>query len=410
MIAARPPEAGSSPSPGGSRIGDDYDMAVTARGRPGSTPSAIARPSRVPRRGARLSTALSRRRLDELLRRVRGLRIAVVGDFFLDAYYDCDRHLDEASLETGSTCYQVVRTRRQAGAAGAVAANLAALGAGSVHAVGFCGEDGEGWELRRALEGLGLETAGFLTVARRRTPTYGKLCCVRRDGGRLVLGGELQRLDIRNRRRTPKAVLDRLIGYLRGAGEWDALVAVDQVPEAGCGVITSRMRSCLEDLARRRPEMVVLADSRRRIHRFGRLPIKPNHHEAAAALGLPEARSIGAAATQARRLAARRRPVFLTLAERGLVVAVPEGPVHHVSGFPVPGIPVDPVGAGDSSTAALASCLAAGASPVEAALVANLAGSITVQQIGTTGTATPAQIRRRWREVDEGEDSPGPGR
>ncbi len=336
-----------------------------------------------------------------------------MGDFFLDAYYDCDRHLDEASLETGATCYQVVRTRRQAGAAGAVAANLAALGAGRVHAVGFCGEDGEGWELRRALEGLGLEMAGFLTVARRRTPTYGKLCCVRRDGGRLVLGGELQRLDIRNRRRTPKAVLDRLIGYLRGylrgAGEWDALVVVDQVPEAGCGVITSRLRSCLEDLARRRPEMVVLADSRRRIHRFGRLPIKPNHHEAAAALGLPPARSIGAAATQARRLAARKRPVFLTLAERGLVVAVPEGPVHHVSGFPVSGIPVDPVGAGDSSTAALASCMAAGASPVEAALVASLAASITVQQVGTTGTASPAQIRRRWREVEEGKGPAGGG-
>ena len=375
----------------------------------GSREPAIERPSRVPRPGAALRTALPRRRLDELLRRLAGLRIAVVGDFFLDAYYDCDRDLDEVSLETGATCYQAVRIRRQAGAAGAVAANLAALGAGGVHAVGFCGHDGEGWELRRAMEELGLEMAGFLTVPQRRTPTYGKLCGVRRDGGRLHLQQELHRLDLRNRGRTPKAVQDRLIAYLREAGEWDAVVAVDQVPEAGCGVVTSRMRAGLQDLARRRPEMVVLADSRRRIHRFGRLPIKPNHHEAAAVLGLRPARSIHEAAAQARRLAGGRRPVFLTLGERGLVAADPEGAVHHVAGFPAAGGPVDPVGAGDSSTSALASCMAAGASLLEAALVANLAGSITVQQIGATGTASPAQIRRRWREVDGADDSPAGG-
>ena len=383
-------------------------MAVTAPGPSGSSAPAVERLRRVPRRGARLGTALSLRRLEELLASVRGLRIAVVGDFFLDAYYDCDPGLDETSLETGNTCYQVVRTRRQPGAAGAVAANLAALGAGSVHAIGFCGEDGEGWELRRALEGLGLEMAGFLTAAERRTPTYGKICYVGRDGGRLVLRQELERLDIRNRRRTPRWVQERLTGYLRGSGEWDAAVVVDQVPDAGCGVVTAGMRSCLEDLAARRPERVILVDSRQRIRRFGRLPIKPNRREAAAALGQPPARSVRAAAMQARQLAAGRRRVFLTLAARGMLVADPDGPLHHVAGFPPPsGVPVDPVGAGDSITAALASCLAAGASPVEAALVANLAGSVTVQQIGTTGTASPAQVCRRWREVDGGDGRPG---
>ena len=377
---------------------------------PGSRLSAFGGPLRVPRRGTRLSTVLPRRRLDGLLRRLRRLRIAVVGDFFLDAYYDCDPRLEESSLETGNSCHQVVSTRRQPGAAGAVAANLAALGAASVHAVGFCGDDGEGWELRRAMEGLGLEMAGFLTVAERRTPTYGKICSLGRDGGGLRLHRELHRLDIRNRRRTPKSVQRELIGYLRGAGEWDAVVVVDQVPEAGFGVVTPAMRSCLEDLRPGPSEMVVLADSRRRIRHFKGLAIKPNHHEAAAALGLRPARSIREASAQARQLAAGRRPVFLTLGERGLVVAAPGEAVRHVTGFPVPGVPIDPVGAGDSSTAALASCLAAGASPVEAALVASLAASITVQQIGTTGTASPAQIRRRWRGVEGGEGDPGGGR
>lgn len=364
---------------------------------PGSRPAAGV--PRIPRRGARLSTVLPRGRLDELLRRFRGLRVAVAGDFFLDAYYDCDPGLEESSLETGNPCHQVVRTRRRPGAAGAVAANLAALGAGSVHAVGFCGEDGEGWELRRALEGLDLEMSGFLTAPGRRTPTYGKVCSLRREGGRPAPGEELHRLDVRNRAPTPAAVRDRLAGYLRGAG-WDAVVAVDQVPEAGCGAVTPGMRTCLEELARGSPQTVVLADSRRRIRRFRGLAIKPNHREAAAALGLRPARSIREAAAQAEGLARGERPVFLTLGERGLVTAVPGEPARHVAGFPAADVPVDPVGAGDSCAAALACCLAAGASPVEAALVASLAGSITAQQVGATGTASPAQVRRRWREVE----------
>ena len=55
-------------------------------------------------------------RLRNLLDSLPALRVGVIGDFFLDAYFDCDPSLDEVSLETGKTCYQVVRQRRQAGA------------------------------------------------------------------------------------------------------------------------------------------------------------------------------------------------------------------------------------------------------------------------------------------------------
>lgn len=81
-----------------------------------------------------------------------------------------------------------------------------------------------------------------------------------------------------------------------------------------------------------------------------------------------------------------------------MIVCV-DGIAQHVAGFAVTGRPIDPVGAGDSTTAMLTCALAAGADPLEAAWLANLVGSITVQQIGTTGTATPTQIRRRWKEV-----------
>ena len=347
---------------------------------------------------------LPRRRLDDLLRRLRSLHVAVVGDFFLDAYYDCDGRLDEPSLETGRNCYQVVRTRRQAGAAGTVAANLVALGAGTVSAVGFRGDDGEGWELQRVMDGLGLCREGFFVAADRFTPTYAKPCYVDRDGGGWRVREELERIDIKNRRPTPRVLQDRLAGFLEEAiGRWHAVIIVDQVSEAACGVVTPRIRRLLQDLSHRSADTVFLVDSRERIGCFAGLPIKPNHREAAHALGVRPARSTGAAMTQARRLSGRgkRRPVFLTMAERGMVVCG-NGEAEHVPGFPVLDRPIDPVGAGDSTTAALVYCLAAGATRLEAATVANLVGSVTVQQIGTTGTATPTQVRRRWKEIDHG--------
>jgi sugar/nucleoside kinase (ribokinase family) len=59
---------------------------------------------------------------------------------------------------------------------------------------------------------------------------------------------------------------------------------------------------------------------------------------------------------------------------------------------------VDIVGAGDSATSGIVASLIAGADPLEAACVGNLVASITVQQIGTTGTATPEQVLNRLRE------------
>ncbi|MFH1572083.1 MAG: PfkB family carbohydrate kinase [Gemmatimonadota bacterium] len=349
-----------------------------------------------------MTAGLTRPRLGQLLGAYRHLTIGVVGDFFLDSYFDCDPDLDEPSLETGRTCYQVVRTRRQAGAAGTVAANLAALGVGTVEAVGFCGDDGEGFERTRAMARLGLAMDGFLCVPGRFTPTYGKPTYAARRGRGWAVVEELERLDIKNRQPTPRALQDQLLAHLeRRLPAWDGALVIDQVSEAGCGVVTPRLRRFLLAAARQRPDKVMLADSRERIRRFREVIVKPNLREAAAALGRPRVRSLAAAQECARQLARRSgRLVYLTLAERGMLVSDGQW-VEHAPGVRVEG-PIDPVGAGDSTSAAIVASLAAGATPLEAAAVANLVGSITVQQIGTTGTAPPRRILARFDEVARG--------
>src|SRR2546428_3634346 len=93
--------------------------------------------------------------LEQILARIPGLCIGVLGDLFLDRYLDIDAALTERSVETGLDAYQVVRVRSYPGAAGTVINNLAALGVKQICAVSVLGDDGEGYELLQALAKLG---------------------------------------------------------------------------------------------------------------------------------------------------------------------------------------------------------------------------------------------------------------
>ena len=341
---------------------------------------------------------LNGKRLQQILGSFASLRVGVVGDFFLDSYFDCDPDLDERSLETGKKCYQVIRTRRQAGAAGTVAANLKALGVGSVEAVGFCGDDGEGYELRRAMAAIDLDLSGFFTCPDRFTPTYGKPCYVDPAHKQKRVSQELERIDLKNRRATPVSLQQRIITFVRRrCASWHGMLMLDQVQEANCGVMTSRVRKALLDLARSRPELVTMADSRQRIQLFRHVMTKPNEFEAAQALGAKGKRvSMSSSRTHAGKLSRLTgRPVFLTLGKHGIVIA-DDDRIDHIPARRVEG-PIDTVGAGDSTSAALAAAMAAGANLEEAANIAAVVAAITVGQLGATGTATQAQIRRYFK-------------
>src|SRR5688572_1438301 len=116
----------------------------------------------------------------QLSRRFAALHVAVLGDFCLDRYYEIDPARTETSIETGLPVHNVTRIRSQPGGAGTVVNNLASLGIGRITPLGFCGEDGEGFELRRALaERLGVSLEHFLSTSLRHTFTYGKPLLIR---------------------------------------------------------------------------------------------------------------------------------------------------------------------------------------------------------------------------------------
>jgi bifunctional ADP-heptose synthase (sugar kinase/adenylyltransferase) len=337
--------------------------------------------------------------LQELLDQFSQRQIAVLGDFFLDKYLEVDPGLAEPSLETGRTAHQVISRRHSPGAAGTVVNNLAALGAGELHAIGAIGDDGEGYDLCQDLHALGCSTVGLLRRTDLMTPTYLKP----RDAGVSGLIGEHSRYDTKNRKPTPPDVVDALAAYLQRVMEQeklDALVIMDQVELPDCGVVTARLRGVLSELAAKHPATRFWADSRRFIRQFRNVMIKPNQFEAIGRANPLPGDEVSAADLQ-RVLPKLRQeinaPVFVTYGERGMFVSDPE--LRLIPGLSVKG-PIDPTGAGDSATAGAVLALTCGASMGEAALIGNLVASITVRQLGTTGTANPAQLQEAlqdWR-------------
>ena len=323
------------------------------------------------------------------------LRVALLGDFCLDRYFDIDPARSEISIETGLPVHNITGVRCLPGAAGTVLNNLVALGVGTLRCLGLRGDDGEGFELHRALAARpGVDLDGFVAVSGRNTFTYTKPL-LHRVG---QPPEELSRLDLKNFTPTPAeaqsaviAAMDRIAGDPSGADAWMVMDQVD-IPETG--VVTARVRERLGQLSAAHPSLPIVADSRRGLEGWPAAHWKMN----AAELGRLTGRSLSDppdVVSAARFMAmSLKRPVFITLAERGMIGASAEGAVAHVPAYPVCG-PIDIVGAGDSVSANLTAALAAGADLPEAMHLAMAAAHCVIHQLGTTGTASVEQLRQK---------------
>ena len=330
-------------------------------------------------------------RFQEITAKYASLRIGVVGDFCLDRYLEIDPARQETSIETGLPVHNVVNVRSQPGAAGTILNNLAALGIGEIYPVGFAGEDGEGFELRVSLQNrCGVRLDHFWQTDQRRTFTYCKPLVV--EAGKPPL--ELNRFDSKNWTPTPALLQGRLIDSTANvAADSDAMILMDQVDLPETGVVTCRLLEAVGCIVRELPYLPIIADSRRGLRGYPPVSLKMNGAELNALAECPGHAELEALKAVAAALARKQGcNVYVTLSERGILGASPEGRVEHVPALPVRG-PIDIVGAGDAVTANLTAAFAAGAALVESLEIAMAAASIVIHQLGTTGTASVAQIR-----------------
>lgn len=319
------------------------------------------------------TSLLPRARLTHLLEQMRARRVVVVGDAMLDVYLrgDVERISPEAPVP-------VVRVRERKfalGGAANVAQNVAAAGArGTLVAV--VGSDPGGERLRRMLREIGSDDTALIGVNR---PTTTKTRLVARAQQVVRFDEEEDRdLDADDVARV-RAALDRVLA------DADALVLEDY----NKGVLVAEVIGHAIATAAARGLPVIVDPKFRNFFAYrGATIFKPNRRELESALGAAvRLDDAGALPATLERLGAQH--LLLTLGEAGMALVSPDGRVQRI---PTTAREVyDVVGAGDTVTAYLATALAAGASALEAAVVANFAAGVEVGKLGAA-TVTPEEI------------------
>ena len=320
-----------------------------------------------------------------VMQQVRGARVGALGDFCVDAYWFIDPQREEWSIETGKRVRHVRQQRYTLGAAGNVVANLVALGVGRIETFGVIGPDLYGREMMRLLRDLSVNAEGMLIQPDGwETPVYGKP----------YFGPEeLERQDFGAFNELRDETWQQLLARVGAARDsLDFLIVNQQLPHGWCD--ERRAGEMAAELAKWGGRHLI--DTRHFAGRFGDACYKLNEHEASRMAGreLPAEAKLtdeqvrdGLCLQDSARL---REPRFITRGERGIAVAQ-DGEVAFIPGITITG-PTDTVGAGDTVTATLAACLACRVEPQRAAVLANLAASVTVRKINQTGTANEDEL------------------
>ncbi len=322
---------------------------------------------------------LTEPRIEQLLDAVQGVRVLVVGDLMLDRYVSGS--VDRISPEAPVPVVRVESESSAVGGAANVAHNVVALG-GRCDVVGVMGRDGNGAVLRRELDLLGIGSDGLVTADDRPTTTKTRV---------LARHQQVVRYDHEVDGDLDDAVTARLVDAVADlAGPADVIVVEDY----NKGVVVPAVIEAVMAAARAHDVPTVVDPKRLRFFAFqGATVFKPNAKELADALGEP-LRSDDPDWMEAVRARVGSEHLLVTLGEHGMALRTAEGDFVRVPA--VARSVYDVSGAGDTVTAVLGLMLGAGATAVEAAVLANHAAALEVAKAGVA-TVTREEILDHYR-------------
>ncbi|HWA85171.1 MAG TPA: PfkB family carbohydrate kinase [Opitutus sp.] len=327
---------------------------------------------------------LSLSRVQAIVGRFASQRVVVIGDVMLDHQVVGDAR--RISPEAPVPVVQFRHETNTAGGAANVARNLASLGA-RADLFGVVGDDSDADTLRVTISADGVATAGLVAEAGRPTTRKTRISAHRQ---------QIVRIDRESSRPvsapTRAALSSKWRPGLAGAA---AVIVADYAK----GVVDQFLLDELTAAAGRRHLPVGVDPKPGRNLRFGGCALlTPNRKEAFELAGLtdgdpaPDPASDPLLLQAAAAIREKHGPatLLITLSEAGLLLVEPDQPPRHI---PTAARQVfDVTGAGDTVIAAYVLACAAGATPFEAAAIANHAAGIVVAKVGTATVTGPELV------------------
>ena len=328
---------------------------------------------------------MKKEKLQKILNDIVAVKIAVLGDFCLDAYWFIDEAMSEISVETNQVTRPVAQQRYSLGGAGNVTNNLAAMKIKDIRAFGVIGTDPFGAEMVRIMKETGIQPENLLIQEENwYTHAYAKP---------YINDTELNRVDFGNYNHLSKETADRLIEMLiREIPEVDVIIINQQVPS---GIHTDYFKKRLVKVIQQFSEKTFIVDSRNFNDYYTGAIRKMNDTEAARLCGHTKKPDdvvlYSEVVSSAKELYKRyQKPLFITRGSKGSLT-IDETGISEIPGLMILS-KVDTVGAGDSYLAGAASSLAAGYDMETAAQIGSFVAGVTVQKLFQTGTASPEEI------------------
>lgn len=307
--------------------------------------------------------------LQNILDNMKGAPVLVVGDIMLDRFVY--GHVDRISPESPVPVLAVKNEERMLGGAGNALANLAGLGV-DARIVAVTGDDDEGALVKQEIEKLGYDAAHIVSDKSRPTTVKSRY---------LARHQQLLRTDFEHKTPLSDAVAKQVQEALQKAMDGAKAIILS---DYGKGLLTKDILAGLIKDARANNIPVIVDPKGQDFSIYeGVTAVTPNKKELAdATKGHPTGtdEEVEQAANQVidecgiQAVIATRSSDGMSVIEKG------QEPTHlrtiDIEVF-------DVSGAGDTVIATIAASMAAGAALVEAASLANIAGSIVVTKVGT---------------------------
>lgn len=318
-------------------------------------------------------------RLNQIITRMRRLKILVIGDVMLDEFIW--GQVSRISPEAPVPVVHVDRETAYPGGAANVARNLADFGC----RVGICGLAGKDTAGNRLLKLLGdghIDAQGLVRASSRGTIVKTRIIAQQQ---------QVVRVDREKKQVLTAKEFSGLCAYLRRSlPDYDAVILEDY----GKGLLSQPLVDEILEMCQRLDLPVTVDPNPHNPLEFnGATVVKPNRSEAFATAGKPFEPGEKALTDVGAILMRRWNVPFLliTLGEDGMMLFERDGGVYHSPSLAREVFDVS--GAGDTAIAFFTAALAAGLSGAEATEVANHASGVVVSKLGTA-TLSADELKR----------------
>ncbi|MBX6324607.1 MAG: D-glycero-beta-D-manno-heptose-7-phosphate kinase [Chthoniobacterales bacterium] len=314
-------------------------------------------------------------RLQQILERASSRRITVIGDLMLDEFVW--GKVGRISPEAPVPVVEVTGESFYPGGAANVARNLREF-VKQVAIIGLLGSDHSGQRLQQLLAAQNIDTSNAVEEESFRTIVKTRI---------IARHQQVVRVDREQFVGPSPRQIEKVIAAVRkNMPQTDAIIFEDY----GKGFLTTALVSPIADEARLAGKIVAAdPNPRNTVEWHGLTAVKPNRSEAFLAAGIP-ARDLDAPPSQDADLKRvgqillkkwQTKYVLITLGEHGMMLFQKNEPPHYI---PTKAREVfDVSGAGDTAIALFTLGLACGATPTEAAEIANHGSAVVVSKLGT---------------------------